>query len=251
MHPVIKIIVFLIFAAAVAFGDMAARLLGGGLLLVLYFLGPAERLRIAFRMLKRMRWFFLSIAVVYLLFTPGRLLFSAWPRGPTWEGVAEGGGRVAALVFIVLAVNLLLRSTQRPDLISAILWCLSPLAWVGLPRERLAVRIALTLDAIDLVQAIYRHRPDDDRLADDVSNDGAGVVASRSAEPRHETPEPNGLKARVWRIAATAQRLVLAVIERAEAAPVQCIEVPSPSHPPVLQWLYPLALLAVFMGLNG
>ncbi len=245
MHPVIKIILFLILAAAVTFGDVAIRVAGGVLLLVLYLSGPGEWLRIALRMLKRMRWFFLSIAVVYLFFTPGRLLFSFWPWGPTWESLSEGGQRIVSLVFIVLAVNLLLRSTQRPDLISAILWCLLPLAWVGLPRERLAVRIALTLDAIDLVQVIYRHRPYDGRYSENVENTQSTV------EELRETRGFSGLKERVWRIAATAQRLVLAVIEQAEAAPVQRIEVPRPSHPPMIQWLYPLLLIAVFVGLNG
>jgi len=129
MHPVIKIILFLIYAAAVAFGGATILLAGAVLVLALYLPGPRERL--------------------LLLFTPGRLLFSAWPWGPTVEGLAGGGQRIASLVL-------------RPALISAILWCLMPLAWVGLPRERLAVRIALTLDAVDSVQVIYRHRPRDD-----------------------------------------------------------------------------------------
>ncbi|HEB91890.1 MAG TPA: hypothetical protein ENI94_00140 [Gammaproteobacteria bacterium] len=234
MHPVIKIILFLIYAAAIAFGGVTTLLAGAVLMLVLYLPGPGERLLLAFRMLRRMRWFFLSIALVYLLFTPGRLLFSAWPWGPTLEGLAGGGLRIASLVLIVFAVNLLLRTTPRPALISAILWCLTPLAWVGLPRERLAVRIALTLDAVDSVQVIYRHRPRDDE---------------HGAEPPVNI-HPASLKARLWRIGATAQRLVSAVIEQAESAPVVAIEVPRPSSPALLQWLYPLLLGALFMVLG-
>ncbi len=230
MHSVIKIILFLIYAAAIAFGGVTTLLAGAVLMLVLYLPGPGERLLLAFRMLRRMRWFFLSIALVYLLFTPGRLLFSAWPWGPTLEGLTGGGLRIASLVLIVFAVNLLLRTTLRPALISAILWCLTPLAWVGLPRERLAVRIALTLDAVDSVQVIYRHRPRDDESIADVCS--------------------AGLKARLWRIGITAQRLVTAVIEQAESAPVVAIEVPRPSNPPLMQWLYPLLLGILFMVLS-
>jgi len=230
MHPVIKIILFLIYAAAVAFGGATILLAGAVLVLALYLPGPRERLLLAVRMLRRMRWFFLSIALVYILFTPGRLLFSAWPWGPTVEGLAGGGQRIASLVLIVFAVNLLLRTTLRPALISAILWCLMPLAWVGLPRERLAVRIALTLDAVDSVQVIYRHRPRDDEPPADI--------------------RPTSLKARLWRIGATAQRLVVAVIEQAESAPAEAIEVPKPSNPPLGQWLYPLLLAALFAVIN-
>ncbi len=231
MHSVIKIILFLIYAAAVAFGGVTILLAGAVLVLALYLPGPRERLLLALRMLRRMRWFFLSIALVYLLFTPGQLLFSAWPWGPTVEGLAGGGQRIASLVLIVFAVNLLLRTTLRPALISAILWCLMPLAWVGLPRERLAVRIALTLDAVDSVQVIYRHRPRDDEPPADI--------------------RPASLKARLWRIGATAQRLVVAVIEQAESAPAVAIEVPKPSNPPLGQWLYPLLLAALFAVLSG
>ena len=234
MHPAIKIILFLIYGAAVVFGGASSLLAGAVLVLVLYLPGPRERLLLALRMLRRMRWFFLSIALVYLLFTPGRLLFSAWPWGPTVEGVMEGAQRIASLVLIVFAVNLLLRTTPQPALISAILWCLTPLSWVGLPRERLAVRIALTLDAVDGVQVIYRHRPRDDE---------------HDEEPPADR-RPASLKARLWRIGATAQRLVLEVIERAESVPAQAIEVPRPSNPPWVQWLYPLLLGALFIALG-
>ncbi|VAX04587.1 hypothetical protein MNBD_GAMMA20-2162 [hydrothermal vent metagenome] len=235
MHPVIKIILFLIYATAIAFGDVMTLLAGAVLMLALYLPGSREQLLLAFRMLRRMRWFFLSIALVYLLFTPGRLLFSAWPWGPTLEGLSGGGLRIISLVLIVFAVNLLLRTTLHPALISAILWCLTPLAWVGLPRERLAVRIALTLDAVDSVQVIYRHRPRDD---------------GHAGEPSGNT-RPASLKARLQRIGATAQRLVTAVIEQAEAAPTVAIEVPRPSNPPLIQWLYPLLLGTLFMVLGG
>jgi len=171
---------------------------------------------------------------VYLLFTPGRVLFAAWPGGPTWEGLFGAGHRIASLVSIVLAVNLLLRTTPRPSLISAILWCLTPLVWVGLPRERLAVRIALTLDAIEAVQVIYRHQPRDE-----------GGAEEREITARHE-----GLKQRLWHIGATAQRLVVAVIAQAEAAPVQAIEVPRPSNPPFIQWLYPFLVGALFTAIS-
>jgi len=43
---------------------------------------------------------------------------------------------------------------------------------------------------------------------------------------------------------------VVAVIEQAESAPAEAIEVPKPSNPPLGQWLYPLLLAALFAVIN-
>lgn len=233
MHSVIKIVTFLIFGAAVAFGDARALLAGGVLVFLLYVTGGGGHIGPALKLLRRLRWFFLSIAVVYLLFTPGRLLLSAWSWGPTLEGVTEGGQRIVSLVLIVLAVNLLLRTTSQPQLISAILWCLTPLGWCGIPRERIAVRMALTLDAVAGVQSLYRHEPRD------------------AGDAPVETGPAAGLGNRLWRIGAAAQRLVLAVVERAESLPVVPIEVPRPARPPFWQWSYPALLGGLFIVLHG
>ncbi len=221
IDPVIKIVSFLVFATAVTFGGALQQALGAFLLLFSHLGLPRSTLTPALRMLRRMRWFFLSIAVVYLLFTPGRLLFTDWVWGPTYEGIAEGAQRLTALVLLVLAVNLLLRTTERRDLISAILWCLWPLAWVGLPRERLAVRIALTLEAVEGVQVIYRQR---------------------------EVPKGGqvGLRARLASITRTAGRLLEEVLLMAETAPLQTLEVPRPRTPSPAQWLLPVLLAALF-----
>jgi energy-coupling factor transporter transmembrane protein EcfT len=228
MHAVIKIVTFLVFGAALSFGGDRALALGLLLLVMLYLLGPRDGLHSAGRLLARMRWFFLSIALVYLFFTPGRLLLSAWPWGPTLEGAHEGLLRIGVLVLIVLGVNLLLRTTERAALLGGILWCLYPLSWFGLPHERLAVRIALTLDAVGEVQGVYRHG----------ARGGEGQAARQP------------IAARIARIGDVARRLFVATVEAAEAVPVQDIELPAESRPPLLQWLYPLVLGALFYLVN-
>jgi energy-coupling factor transport system permease protein len=228
MHPAIKIISFLVFGASVSFGGDRALLFGLLLLTGFYLLSPLERVFPALRLLARMRWFFLSIAMVYVFFSPGRLLFSALPWGPTWEGVHEGMTRIGVLVLIVLAVNLLLRTTERDALTAAILWCLRPLSWLGLPHERLAVRIALTLDTVGAVQGIYRHGPRSDEV-------------ETARQP---------LTVRLARVGEAAKRLFVTVAERAESAPLHIIELPVESRPALLQWLFPLVLGSVFLVLN-
>lgn len=228
MHPAIKIVSFLVFGASVSFGGDRALMFGLLLVMCCYLLGPMARLFFALRLLARMRWFFLSIALVYVFFSPGRLLFSTLPWGPTREGLHEGSMRIAVLVLIVLAVNLLLRTTGRDGLTSAILWCLHPLSWLGLPHERLAVRIALTLDTVAEVQGVYRQGPRDEE----------------------EEPVRQPVAVRLARIGEAARRLFVTVDQRAKSAPLHSVELSAESSPPLLQWLFPLALGAAFFALS-
>lgn len=228
MHPAIKIVSFLVFGASVSFGGDRSLLFGLFLVMGFYWMGPLEWLLTALRLLARMRWFFLSIAMVYGFFSPGRLLVGVWTWGPTWEGLHEGVMRIGVLVLIVLAVNLLLRSTGRDSLTSAILWCLHPLSWLGLPHERLAVRIALTLDTVGEVQGVYRQGPRDE--------EGKAIR------------QPVGV--RLARIGETARRLFVTVAQRAESVPLHAIELPEEASPPPLQWLFPFALGAAFLALS-
>lgn len=233
MHAVIKIISFLVFGAAVASGSGAMLLLAVLLVAMLYLPGMGNahpHLKTALMMLKRLRWLFLSILVLYLFFTPGRLLWPGVLWGPTVEGLQQGGLRIAALVLIVAAVNWLLASTEQDEFLSAVIWCLRPLVWLGLPHERLAVRIALTLEAVSLVRGHYRHQPRQD-----------GVEA-----PAEEVVQPSA-RQQLLTIAKTAHRLFTEVVSVAESAPLREIVLPAQSRPPLWQWLIPLLLLALFV----
>ncbi|MDT8384103.1 MAG: hypothetical protein RRB22_06780 [Gammaproteobacteria bacterium] len=236
MHAVIKIICFLIFAAAMAAGESAVLLLGTLLVVPLYLfkistggcapLGPARV------MLKRLRWLFLSIFVIYLFFTPGVLLWPELVWGPTREGVLLGLSRIAVLVLLVAAVNVLLTSTGQDEFLGAIHWCLRPLSWIGVSHERLAVRISLTLESVSAVRAAYRR---ESRVGDE----GATAAVEVSA---------TGPRLRM--IARTAQRLFSQVVREAHAAPLREIALPEQTRPPLLQWGIPLLLLAVIVGVK-
>lgn len=236
MHAVIKIICFLIFAAAMAVGDPAVLLLGALLVAPLYLFrlstGGRAPLAPALVMLKRLRWLFLSIFVIYLFFTPGVLLWPELLGGPTREGVVLGLSRIAVLVLIVAAVNVLLTSTGQDEFLAAIHWCLQPLSWLGVSHERLAVRISLTLESVSAVRAAYRR---ESRVGDE----GATAAIEVSATGP-----------RLHMIASTAQRLFSQVVREAHAAPLREIALPAQSRPPLLQWGIPLLLLAVIVGVK-
>lgn len=231
MHAVIKIICFLIFAAAMSVGETTVLALGFLLVAPLYLFNVSEHgrahLGTAMAMLKRLRWLFLSIFIIYLFFTPGILLWPDLLWGPTEEGAWLGLSRISVLVLIVAAVNVLLSSTEQAEFLAAVHWCLQPLAWFGLPHERLAVRIALTVESVSAVRDAYRH-------------------ASRTESGDKNQPAlSNKPQPKILMIANTAHRLFTQVVVDAEAAPLREIALPKQSRPPLLQWSFPLLLLAV------
>lgn len=153
MHPLIRVVCFLVFSASLAFGN-GMDLLCGGLLLAAAYLSTSPRLLLpAVRMVSRLRWFLLSILIVYGWFTPGQPLLGAesarfaelWPSR---EGMEAGLLRAALLMAIVAGANLLLRTTSREQLLLAVYSMARPLALCGVSRERLAVRMVLVIEAV-------------------------------------------------------------------------------------------------------
>jgi energy-coupling factor transport system permease protein len=219
LHAAIKIVSFLVFGAAMTLGRAHLLLAGAVLLAALYFTGQA-RLAPALVMLRRLRWLLLSILMVYLFFTPGQLLWPGVAWGPTVPGLGEGLRRVAALALLAGAVSWVLGGTAQDELLSALLWCLRPLTWVGVAPERLAVRITLTLEAVGTAQRLYRE------------------VAATAA------PRPRG---RVAGLAQAASAWLQEVMRAAEAQPLRAITLPARSHPPPWQWLIPLGLAGLLL----
>lgn len=172
-------------------------------------------------MLRRLRWFFVSLLVLYLWFTPGEpVLFgnatwSGWL--PTREGFAEGAIRIAALVVIVLAVNVLVIATPREQLLAGLLWLAKPLETLGASRERFALRVTLVLGAVPQVQEIL-------------------------AEVRHGIAI-SGVRA-IASIGATAGRALEVTLRAADNTSPSPVVVQLGSAPPLWQWLCPVALVA-------
>lgn len=149
MHPLIALLCFLIFAAFVSLGDYSIALLGAIILFAVFVFMKYKPGARAWRMLRRMKIFFLSIFLLYTWFTPGKLLipdFDTW--SPTVEGVMYGGERVLALVILILAVDCFLSLLSREKILNALYYFFVPLHIVGFNRERFMLRTLLTLEAV-------------------------------------------------------------------------------------------------------
>ncbi len=144
LHPATRILLWVLFAAAVAVTDWRGLAVAGALLAVaLGVLGD----RTCVAMLRRARWLLLSLLLIYALATPGpELAVGEVPLLVSREGLETGLLQASRLVAVIASLALLLALTPVPQLVSGIHAILSPLRSVGVQPERAAVRLSLTLD---------------------------------------------------------------------------------------------------------
>ena len=213
--PVIRIISLLLVAAVLSRG----RVVDMGLTVLLLLAGLAMSGQGSsaglLRLLARVRWLLVSLVLVYGWFTPGMPLLPALGAlSPTLSGLAAGGQRAMALLLMVSAVHLLLKTTTRQELLSA-LYRMSRVARpLGLDPERFAVRVVLVLETVPGVQD----------LVTGVRNERRTGISSA---------------------AASLYRQVLARAEQSVPGPVS---LPDLRPVPPLQWVIPLALLLAYAG---
>jgi hypothetical protein len=217
VHPLIRVVALLVFIAGLALAR--PTLLGAGfvLLLLLYRLTGFPAPRILLRMIVRLRWLLVAILLVYGWSTPGAALLpaiSAW--SPTVEGLSLGLLRILSLVMIVAAVHLLMQVTTRKQLLPAIMQLINPVTTVT-ARERLAVRILLSIEAVTQVQSLVSE------------------TLTRQPLKNH----------RLSTLGVTAQTLYMSVLNKAALAGENVIEIVEPESPPLWQWLVPVALSVV------
>src|SRR3569832_2704082 len=126
MHPVIRLVSFMMLSLALAVGGWLHLLLGALVAAVLFARAGAAAWVTIMPMMRRMRWLWLSLVVIYFWFTPGVAVvhvpdaWAAWVQ--TVEGLALGGLRIAELALMVVTAGLLLHLTSREQLFAALQW---------------------------------------------------------------------------------------------------------------------------------
>ena len=104
------------------------------------------------KLLRKMRWLLLFLLVIYAFNTPGEYL-RGWPFdfAPTYEGLQAGLLQAGRISIMLAGVSILLTITSRESLMAGFFLLLYPLKGIGLPPERLAVRLWLTLHYVETV----------------------------------------------------------------------------------------------------
>jgi len=191
---------------------------GAAILLLLYIPAGIPSTTTFLFMIRRLRWLFLAILLVYGWWTPGESLWSYANAllSPTFEGLYLGLLRIVALIEIVAAVHLLLQSTSREELLPAIMQLVRPLTTQRL-RQRIAVRALLAIEAVPRVQS----------LASDISRQ-----------------VPVGTR-KFTAIASASRLLYKNVLDSAAHAGAPLIEVKELATPPWWQWIIPLLMSGV------
>jgi energy-coupling factor transporter transmembrane protein EcfT len=147
LHPSIRLILWgavTVYAQTlegIGLAAVAAVVLAGTLLTA-----PARLCAL----LRRARWLLLSIAVLFAFATPGEALSPALgSASPTLDGIQLGCTHLARLAIVLALLAALLHVTAPEQLVSALHGLLRPMDALGLPRDRIAVRLMLVLRYVD------------------------------------------------------------------------------------------------------
>jgi energy-coupling factor transporter transmembrane protein EcfT len=103
------------------------------------------------RTLKRFRWLFLVMMIIFSFNTSGEHI-QAWPFSisPTYEGVIAGLKQILRIAVMLAAISWLMAANTRQQLISGFYFMFAPLKLLGLEVERFAARLWLTIHYVEL-----------------------------------------------------------------------------------------------------
>jgi len=171
-HPAVQIYTWFCLVLAVQVTHGLPLVMISTLLVLLSFKISANRF---FILLRKTKWILISILLIYAYTGSGNTI---WPQfgiySPVIDGIEIGFNHALRLVVMLAGLSLLLTLQSQPQLISGLYALAYPLTFLGLSRERISVRLALTLgymesslrdanskwrDNIDLL-----HRPVETRL---------------------------------------------------------------------------------------
>lgn len=143
-HPAVQILVWVLLALlAQRLHPLALLLLSSVLFALALRICAAQLLRL----LRRTRWILFSLLLIYAYTTPGAALWANLGiLSPTHEGMLDGLLQLGRLLSVLSGLAILLELLPQEQLISGLYTLAYPLRWLGLSRERIAVRLALTLE---------------------------------------------------------------------------------------------------------
>lgn len=144
LHPASLIFLWLaLLLFASTFTGAGLALVSVLLLLGALFVAASHLLQL----LRRSRWLLLMLVILFGWMTPGTPII--YLPGASIEGLQLGAEQLGRLVLALAALAIVLRVLSPVELVAGMRTLLRPLEFVGLPRDRIAVRVALTLEAVE------------------------------------------------------------------------------------------------------
>lgn len=143
VHPATQIVIWILLVMVTQM--LSANALLGVATLLLLCAGVISAARFG-QLVRRTRWILLSLLLIYAWVTPGEPLSETLGVfSPTREGLLDGLLQLTRLVVVLAGLAILLERLRKVQLIAGLYSLFAPLQWLGGSRERLAVRLALTL----------------------------------------------------------------------------------------------------------
>jgi energy-coupling factor transport system permease protein len=147
MHPFVKIACFFFLLLLLQYLSAPSIAVLCGLICLL---AAVLNLPHFSQLIKRMRWLFVSLLLVYAYATPGEYLaFLPLNVAPSYEGLRMGLMQIAKLLIAVASLSALFASASKSQLMDGLWTLLAPLRLMGLNVERFTVRMLLTLHYVE------------------------------------------------------------------------------------------------------
>lgn len=110
--------------------------------------------------MKRLKWFYLVMFLIFVFNTPGQHVAS-WPFAfkPTYEGLNMGLMQVLRIALVLAVLSILLNQNTKQQFISGLYFLMKPLSCLGLDVQRFSARLWLTLHYVELKQANGEEAP--------------------------------------------------------------------------------------------
>lgn len=149
MHPGSRILIYVL--AALVIPGLSFFL--GTICMAAALISVAWQRRHPLHLIRRTRWLLLVLVLGYGFSVPGD---GAWTFlgewGPTLQGLVLGAERALHLMVLLLWLEVLVLSLSSEQLLSGLHALMKPLAWLGVDTGRVALRLALTLKAIERLE---------------------------------------------------------------------------------------------------
>jgi energy-coupling factor transport system permease protein len=154
-HPAAQILTWCLLVAIMQFLTLEILLVTAGFVLLFALLLSAHKLM---QLLRRTRWIMLSLLLIYAYSTPGQPLLDALGMfSPSREGLSDGVLQLTRLLAALAGLAILLDRLHRQQLIAGLYTLFAPLQLIGVSRERVAVRLALTLHYAEVAMLRETH----------------------------------------------------------------------------------------------
>ncbi len=151
MHPFVKILLFIFTLLLMSYLSNPYVLV---LCLALFIYAVWLERGGFLRVVKRMKWLFISIFIIYAFGTPGEYIQHIPASvAPTVEGCVLGVLQIAKLLIALAILSILFATSSKEQLMIGLHLLLLPLNLLGLNTNKFIARLLLTLDYVEELAA--------------------------------------------------------------------------------------------------